>query len=116
MLQKLKTHAKLNTKICHLQAHMNTQTSTQFLIIFCMMPTILSALGSAGILLQWDVGCMSSTKAGTANPLLTAGPPPPLEPAKERIQMLKLVLSDTKYHISTCTEHCTQVYELNQLF
>jgi len=80
------------------------------------MPTILSSLGSTGILLQWDVGCLSSTKAGTVNPLLTAGPPPPLEPAKERIQMLKLVLSDTKYHISIGTEHCTQVYELSHLF
>jgi len=58
------------------------------------MPTILSALGSTGILLQWDVGCLSSTKAGTVNPLLTAGPPPPLEPAKERIHMLKLALRD----------------------
>jgi len=78
---------------------MNTQTSTQFLITFCIMPTILSALGSTGILLQWDVGCLSSTKSGTVNPLLTAGPPPPLETAKERIQMLKLALSDTKYHV-----------------
>jgi hypothetical protein len=95
---------------------MNIQTSAQFLITFCMTPTILSALGSTGILLQWDVGCLSSTKAGTVNPLLTAGPPPPLEHAKERIKKLKLVLSDTKYHISTGTEHCTQVYELNQLF
>lgn len=84
--------------------------------MFCIMPTILSSLGSTGILLQWDVGCLSSTKAGTVNPLLTAGPPPPLEPAKERIQMLKLVLSDTKYHISIGTEHCTQVYELSHLF
>jgi hypothetical protein len=107
MLQKLKTHAKLNTKICHLQAHINIQTSTQFLITLCIMPTILSAIGSTGILLQWDVGCLRSTKAGTVNPLLTAGPPPPLEPAKERRQMLKLVLSNTKYHISTRTEHCT---------
>jgi len=62
------------------------------------MPTILSALGSTGILLQWDVGCLSSTEAGTVNPLLTAGPPPPLEPAKERIQMLKLV--PQQYQIS----------------
>jgi len=116
MLQKLKTHAKLNTKICHLQAHVNKQTSTEFLVLFCIMPTILSSLGSTGILLQWDVGCLSSTKAGRVNPLLTAGPPPPLEPAKERIQMLKLVLSDTKYHISIGTEHCNQVYELNHLF
>jgi hypothetical protein len=79
------------------------------------MPTILSATGSIGILLQWDVGCLRSTKAGTVDPLLTAGPPPPLEPAKERRQMLKLVLSNIKY-IYTGTEHCTQVYELNQLF
>jgi hypothetical protein len=116
MLQKLKTHAKLNTKICHPQAHMNTQTLTQFLITFCIIPTIFSALGSTGILLRLDVCCLSSTVVGTVNPLLTAGPPPPLEPVKERIQMLKLVLSHTKYHISTGTEHCIQAYELNQLF
>jgi hypothetical protein len=94
MLKKLKTHAKLNTKICHLQAHM----TTQFLITFCIMPTILSALGSTGILLQLGVCCLSSTKVGKVNPLLTAGPPPPLQPAKERIQMVKLVLRHTKYH------------------
>lgn len=97
MLHKLKPLAKLNPKNCHLQAHTNTKTLTQFLIMFCKMPTILSVPGSTGILLQWDVCCLSSPKAGKVNPPLTAGPPPPLQPAKERIQKLKWVLSHTNF-------------------